>query len=120
MGIKTITEVGLETTTCVTCGVTYAMPAELMNYHRKHGSTHYCPNGHAQCFIEPEVPRLERELQEAKSKAESLEYQLNGALDKISRMKKRANAGLCPHCHRHFANVERHIQTKHPEELKKQ
>lgn len=117
MGARTITEIGLESTTCVTCGITYAMPMDLIDYHRKHGGTHYCPNGHPQCFIEPEVPRLEQALRETKQQVNNLEYQLNGALSKITKMKKRANAGLCPYCRRHFANLERHIHSKHQDKL---
>lgn len=117
MGIRTITEIGLETTTCITCGVTYAMPADLFDYHRRHGNTHYCPNGHPQCFVDPEVPRLERQLREANYEIERVSYQLGGTLDKLNKLRKRANAGVCPHCHRHFANVERHIQCKHKDKV---
>lgn len=113
MGTKTITEIGLETTTCVTCGVIYAMPIEFFNYHRIHGNSHYCPNGHEQCFIEPEIPRLKTQLREANYEIEQVKYQLDGTLDKLNKMQKRVNAGLCPYCHRHFANVEKHIHTKH-------
>jgi len=100
------------------------MPATLMKYHREHGDTHYCPNGHPQVFCKPEVPELQAKLREANQQVESLHYQLNGALDNLAESKKelrktkhRANAGLCPHCRRHFVNVERHIHTKHPDKL---
>lgn len=117
MGTIVTTEVTMETTTCITCGVIYAMPAYLFDYHRKHGYTHYCPNGHPQCFIEPEIPKLKGKLEAANCKINQLEYQLNGALDNLRRAQKRANAGLCPHCRRHFANLERHIQCKHKDKL---
>lgn len=32
-----------------------------------------------------------------------------------TRMKNRIANGVCPCCNRHFANVQRHIRTKHPE-----
>ena len=124
MGIMATTEVMMETTTCITCGVTYAMPADLFDYHRRHGNTHYCPNGHPQCFVDPEVPRLERQLREANYEIERVRYQLDGTLQKLGeteqslkRAQRRANAGLCPYCKRHFANVERHIQCKHKDKV---
>jgi len=124
MSIIVTTEVVLETTTCITCGVTYAMPAELMDFHREHGNTQYCPTGHAQHFIDPEVPKLKKQLREAKDEA-SLERQarykaekeLDGALGRITSMKKRANAGLCPYCRRHFTNLQRHIVCKHKDKV---
>ena len=124
MSIIVTTEVVLETTTCITCGVTYGMPTDLMDYHRRQGDTHYCPNGHGQSFIEPEIPKLKKQLRQAKDEAYlerqaryKAEKDLDGALDKISKMKKRANAGLCPYCRRHFVNVERHIKCKHKDKV---
>lgn len=126
MSIIVTTEVVLETTTCMTCGVTYAMPTDLMDFHRKHGNTHYCPVGHGQSFIDPEVPRLKKQLREAKDEAydeRQARYkavqELDGALDRLTKMKKRADAGLCPHCRRYFANVERHIKCKHKDKVTK-
>ena len=124
MVVKVITEIGLETTTCITCGVVYAMPEKLLDFHRLHGNTHYCPNGHGQVFCEPEVEVLNRKLRAAQDRTNQLEYQLNGALTDIAekkkelrRVKRKVNAGLCPYCRRHFTNLERHVHSKHPEEL---
>jgi len=33
----------------------------------------------------------------------------------LKTIKKRIHAGVCPHCNRHFQNVERHMKTKHNE-----
>lgn len=110
----------LKTTTCVNCGVIYAMPETLMNYHQLHGEIHYCPNGHGQSFTEPEVPKLEKELREQKNYLKNAKDMLDGALQdlnekskELKQVKKRIHAGTCPHCHRHFVNVERHMKSKH-------
>ena len=118
------TSIALETEECCACGVLFAMPASLRQKLSREGGTFYCPNGHSQHYTEPEVEILKRELRKSQNRANTLEYQLNSALDdlaekkkEIRRMKRRANAGLCPYCRRHFMNVERHIHTKHPEEV---
>jgi len=36
----------------------------------------------------------------------------------LTRMTNRIAFGVCPCCHRHFDNLQRHIATKHPEFLK--
>ena len=123
MAVKIATE--LEEEVCITCGIVFAIPE---NYKRRLQETHktfYCPNGHNMYFpAETEAEKLQRLLKQAGEKNDQLNAetyqlnrQLNGALAEISKMKKRANAGLCPHCHRHFANVERHIQSKHKDKV---
>lgn len=118
------TSIALETEECCSCGVLFAMPASLRQKLNREGGTFYCPNGHGQHYTEPEVQVLKRELQKAQNRANTLEYQLNGTLGDLAekkkelrRAKRRANAGLCPYCRRHFTNMERHIHTKHPGEL---
>lgn len=115
----------LESTTCITCGVVYAFPVQLMDFHKSHGKTHYCPNGHPQMFVDPEVPRLEKQLRNATERMRQAEYQLDGTLRKLGesnkelkRIKRRVRAGVCLHCKRHFVNLERHVESKHKEESK--
>lgn len=121
------TTVKLVTEECCACGILFAMPEEVNKRLRTKGGTFYCPNGHSQVYTEPDIDILKRKLRAAENRAGDLNYQLNGALDSLAtskkelrQAKKRANAGLCPHCRRHFENVERHIQNKHPEEVKEQ
>lgn len=129
------TVVGVETKLvveeCITCGVLFGMPLDLWNRCQEKGGTFYCPSGHPMVFTEPEVARLKRLLDEAKGRnmqlvrqldqveidRSRLHTQLDGTLDAMNRQMKRANAGLCPHCRRNFANVRRHIETKHPEKI---
>jgi len=118
------TAIALETEECCACGVMFAIPASLRQKLQREGGTFYCPNGHGQHYTEPEIEVLKRKLKEAQNRGNTLEYQLNGALGDLAeknkelrRAQRRANAGLCPYCRRHFTNVERHIHTRHPEEM---
>jgi len=119
--IEIDTRVKLVTETCYKCHILFAMPAEMQERCSQYGDTFYCPNGHAQIYGKNEVAELRQELHQTKLTLRDSQGRLNGALDEVSkkskeihRMKKRANAGVCQYCHRHFANVERHIHTKHP------
>jgi hypothetical protein len=121
------TTVTLVTEECYACGIVFAMPLEVNKRLRTKGGTFYCPNGHSQVYTEPDIEVLKRKLRASEDKANVLEYQLNGALDDLAskkkelrQVKRKVNAGLCPYCRRHFVNLERHVHTKHPEEVVKE
>lgn len=121
------TTVKLVTEECCACGILFAMPQQVNERLRTKGGTFYCPNGHLQVYTEPDIEVLKRKLRAAESRATNLEYSLNGALDDLGAKKKelrsvkrRVNAGVCPYCRRHFINLERHVHTKHPEQIKTQ
>lgn len=118
------TTVKLVTEECCACGIVFAMPQQANERLRTKGGTFYCPNGHSQVYTEPDIEVLKRKLRASENRASNLEYQLNGALDDLATkkkelrsVKKRVNAGTCIHCRRHFVNLERHMKTKHAEEL---
>lgn len=119
------TKVTLVTEECCACGILFAMPQDVNERLRTKGGTFYCPNGHSQVYTEPDIKVLKRKLRAAESRATNLEYSLNGALDELSAKKKelhsvkrRVHSGTCIHCRRHFVNLERHMKTKHPNEIK--
>lgn len=109
--------VELKTETCPECQIVFAIPQDLMRRRREDGKIFYCPLGHRMVYEEPEIERLKRELGVAWDREQKLKGQLDGALERINNAKRRANAGVCPHCHRSFANVRRHIETKHSQKL---
>lgn len=123
MTIRIATE--LEEEVCITCGIVFAIPVNYKGQLRETHKGFYCPNGHNMYFpAETKEEKLRRQLQEERRQRKDvqeenikLSQKLDGALDKISQMKKRANAGLCPYCRRHFANVERHIHNKHKDKI---
>lgn len=118
-------QTSLVTHTCITCGIQYAFPLAYEDELRRNHKGFYCPAGHSAYFpAETEEERLrESLLKEQKRSREyqeeyiKLNHQLNGALGQLSKVKKRINAGVCPYCRRHFANVERHIHSKHKNKL---
>jgi len=121
------TTVKLVTEECCACGILFAMPQQVNERLRTKGGTFYCPNGHSQVYTEPDIEVLKRQLRAAENRATNLESSLNGALDDLSAKKKelrsvkrRVNAGVCPYCRRHFTNLERHVHTKHPEQIESQ
>lgn len=116
---------------CVICGVVFWMTDTLYKARRQDGRTFYCPNGHGMSYTETEADKLRRErdrLAQQQARLEDNIRELSHALDhehrrsaaykgQVTRLKTRANAGLCPCCNRHFTNLERHIASKHPDML---
>lgn len=115
----------LEPHLCPDCGILYGVPVNFIMVRQKDHRIFTCPNGHQRYFpSKSREEELEEELQQERqrhyqleSQNKKLNKQLDETLEQINRAKKRANAGLCPHCRRHFVNVERHIQTKHKNKL---
>lgn len=107
------------------CAASYAVPDDFRDSLRKSHQTFYCPNGHNQYFpAETEAENLRKRLIAEKETSaamnrerERLQQELNQREKKIKQMKRRATAGVCQFCHRHFANVENHMHTKHPDEV---
>ena len=111
---------------CYSCGTPFGMSAALQRRFRNKHETFYCPSGHGQVYAQP----VEQKLREAEAalriEQESTAYlrshndqlltDLNKKSKEIAQIKRRANAGVCPHCHRTFQQVSRHMASKHPEE----
>lgn len=108
---------------CPQCEIRFAIPKPLYEVRLVDGELFYCPLGHSQYFP-PGKSQIELE-REAKIKAErqlaSREEDLRSerashAATKghLTRAKERAEAGVCPHCHRSFAQVKRHVERMHP------
>jgi len=104
------------------CGIPFAIPENRFDWMKgKSDRNCYCPNGHTLVFRDSFEQRLERERREHQAtrdllKAEERSHSATrGQLTKAKKQVHRAERGTCPHCKRHFANVQRHVQTKHPE-----
>ena len=122
--------VGLKLTVldCANCGIVFGVSTELEKRLRENGATFYCPNGHSNYFSESAVEKAKREadelrralaIQEAATKRERVrrdnaEKSLRATKGHVTRLRKRAQAGLCPYCNRHFEALERHVHSKHP------
>lgn len=118
-------------TECITCGIPFSVPLTVYETHRRTGGYHYCPNGHSQGWPKEnsteakEKRELERlRQQQARWDDERRELQLQGdterrrtaaARGQVTKLKKRAAAGVCPCCNRTFSDLARHMSGKHPE-----
>lgn len=103
------------------CGIALAYPENLDRYAREHGTDVYCPLGHVFVF-KSENAQLRRELDQAKQRIRATKDLLaaeershRSTRGQLTKARKRAAAGVCPCCKRHFVNVERHVQNKHPD-----
>jgi Zn-finger nucleic acid-binding protein len=125
-GVMDIT-VSLTAMDCPNCSIVFAAPDRLIKERREDGKTFYCPNGHGMSFNEREVDKLNARLRDIErdlvwfKDAEKHEREQRHAAERsaaaykgqTTKLRKRAIAGACAFCHRHFADVERHVATKH-------
>lgn len=118
--------------TCYRCNAPFAMSEELHTaaMERREAFQFYCPNGHGQHYVtgESEKDKLRRERdrlaqrvaeyqeywQDASKRAEAAERRVSAARGQITKLKKRASNGVCPCCNRTFADLARHMHSKHP------
>jgi hypothetical protein len=113
----------LATEVCCTCNVDFAWPEPLrkaaLDDHRR---GFYCPNGHLQYFIGEtttakacrERDMLRAQLDQERARTRELEKSASALRGQITKAKRRASNGVCPCCTRSFANLRRHMASKHP------
>jgi hypothetical protein len=100
------------------CGIALAIPSNLHRVAKDEGQSVYCPIGHSFSYRDTYAKRLERERRQHEATRELLaaeERSHSATRGHLTRQKKRIAAGVCPCCHRHFANVERHMASQHPD-----
>lgn len=122
---------------CCVCHIKFAVPQDLMDryWEGRHNSSVngrnqlFCPLGHSMIPVETNLQKAEREIAVLKSRNVGLTDQLDStrrARDHqerraityrghLTRVKKRAHAGVCLHCHRTFKDMAEHMKTKHPD-----
>lgn len=107
---------------CGHCGMAFAIPKVFNDENREQGParTFYCPNGHPRTYRKGEVAELRDELAaktkllaDALSDRDKERNRADAAEANRTRLLKRVRAGVCPHCHRTFSNMARHVQSKH-------
>ncbi|HMF29536.1 MAG TPA: hypothetical protein VKE42_12225 [Candidatus Cybelea sp.] len=109
---------------CYKCGIVFAVASELHSNWQRDKTQFFCPNGHGQSYCESEADRLRKQLADVqrdrdwqRQRADSLNKQLTTAKQTHKRLRRRVNAGVCPHCNRTVRQMAAHIQTKHPEKV---
>jgi hypothetical protein len=116
---------------CCICDIAFAIPEGLQKKAKAdHSINFYCPQGHSQHYIgKTETQRLRDEIArqkqfkewaQAREKAtadqlRASEYRRRAAKANLTKLKKRIANGICPCCHRNFANVKAHMSTQHPD-----
>jgi hypothetical protein len=105
---------------CPTCFVEYGIPEQMAAQRREEaekGST-YCPNGHCWHYLgkslEDQLRAAEARAVHADDQRKMAERSAAALRGEVTKMRKRAGNGVCPCCNRHFANVQRHMASKHP------
>lgn len=114
--IVTLTEID-----CSACGIVYAVPKDWDDRHIESGGTWWCPNGHTQQYVKTEVQRLTEKLETERRSTlfwrdqnTRAERRVAAQKGQATKLRKRIANGVCPCCHRHFTNLERHIAAEHP------
>lgn len=117
-------ETTLETISCGQCGTWFAMPARMLEERRETGDNFYCPNGHPRVFRTTEADklretnkRLSNQLTHTRDQLEATERSRDAYKGHLTRLRKRIDQGVCPHCQRSFKNVMLHMSHKHPEKV---
>jgi hypothetical protein len=118
----------LNALTCANCGVLFAIPEQMEGKRRADHQTFYCPNGHSNFFPgESKAEKYERlynNERDIRARREAdldqVEASLRATKGVVTRQKKKLEkvvAGVCPvdGCKRHFADLRKHISTKHPD-----
>ncbi len=108
---------------CGACGVVSTCPEVVYDQHCAEGGYHHCPNGHTWGWAKDacERERLRRERDQLKQRIAQKDDEIANQISRaakaeteITRLHKRAKAGVCPCCNRTFVNMQRHMKSKHP------
>jgi hypothetical protein len=106
---------------CYSCAIVYGIPQmmETMLLSKREKASTYCPNGHVWHYVGQSDAE---KLAAAKARLTATEDQLQAAeraakrnRAEITRLRKRAENGVCPCCSRTFVQLARHMKAKHPE-----
>lgn len=105
---------------CFTCGAPIAMSEGQQRQFHETGMTIRCVLGHGTVRRQSDLSIARAKLQEAQDRLARAETSLrneqkaHGATRRAKqRLQDRVRNGVCPHCHRSFQNLKRHIASKH-------
>lgn len=116
--------------TCIECGMVFGVPSDWDRERRRDHKRMFCPNGHGQSYagqteeerLRKELERLSSNLQWERAQVRIMEREViaqKGLVTKAKNKLARTENGVCPECNRTFANVARHMQSKHGVECNK-
>jgi hypothetical protein len=111
------------------CGINHAVPRDLQRYQQRQFdngeriTSIFCPLGHQhQPAGLGRAGELSAQLDAERTRTRRLREEVDrerrshsATKGQITKLKRRVGKGVCPCCNRHFANVERHMATQHPD-----
>lgn len=122
-GVLTVTS-SFEAVTCCSCGVVFAMTAEMNRKRMKSGERFYCPNGHGQAYTDTDARKIKqleqrlevqrKETERARDQRDSIQRSLSTTRGHVTRLRKKLEQGFCPFCDHQFADVKAHMELQHP------
>lgn len=113
---------------CMHCQSPFAMSHVKYDRCMESGEKFFCPNGHESHFGENKNARLKKQVAQLESdrdyerdranrhaaRADTTEFRRRAQVGVTTRLKNRIAKGVCPCCNRTFADLARHMKTKHP------
>lgn len=137
------TTVTMELIQCYKCAIPFAVPTDFKAFLRSSQEQFFRPNGHPQCYSKSTETLLREKLESQQRAAQEQEARLKAAAfdarqeadgwrtqwekqlqekkkvaAKLKQTEKRIANGVCPCCNRTFADLARHMQSKHPGQVK--
>lgn len=116
---------------CCNCGALFAMTKSFKQQRQHDKDWFYCPAGHAQHYMGKSESTLRKEAEARAAAAEAqaraaeaararAERDAQVATAEATRLRKRGERGVCPHCKRSFVQLAKHVESKHPECLEQE
>ena len=111
---------------CPVCGIHYGVDKDVMDFKRRAPKSDsdrgwVCPNGHSLVFRTSEADeqrqradRAEQQIAYECDRADAAKRSVSAHKGQITKLRKRAKAGVCSCCNRTFQNLARHMASKHP------
>lgn len=104
---------------CWSCGAPVYGPSYKHEQCRRDKSNNFfCINGHSAVYREDETDRLKKLVESERNGAELARRQRDQERQRAEAAEKklrRVSNGVCPECKRSFANLARHMKSKHGE-----
>lgn len=129
LNMEIVTEFVVEE--CYACGCLFAMTKHFKDTRLRDKQSFYCPAGHGQQYVGKSDKELRREAEARAQAAEdqaaaaeqarkAAEKATKAAKAEATRLRKRGERGVCPHCKRSFVQLAKHVESKHPECLEQE
>ena len=114
MGSQIAIQRTFEMVECANCCIAFAVPGRFIRDRRDDHGTFYCPRGHHNHFAAAsEAEKLRIRLADEERRRVNTETAAQQLRESQNQVAKRIANGVCPCCNRTFANLQRHMHTKH-------